>query len=85
MRPQESIDNIHAHHQSCERKQESQDWEITIRKPNAFQGDSNLSRIQAFNQADLQIDSYPGRAGSQEGSHGDGVVLSLYQSPSIHC
>ncbi|GAA6073209.1 translation initiation factor IF-2-like [Tachysurus ichikawai] len=36
------------------------DWSLNVRKKWCIVGDSNLSRIPAHNNKDLQIDSYPG-------------------------
>ncbi|MGL5757935.1 hypothetical protein [Plesiomonas sp.] len=36
------------------------DWGLTVRKKWCIVGDSNLSRIPAHNNKDIQIDSYPG-------------------------
>ncbi len=37
-----------------------QDWRLKVEKPNIIIGDSNLSRVPVFEDADLQVDSFPG-------------------------
>lgn len=42
------------------RSRKLQDWKIRAIKPVVFLGDSNLSRIPAFKNPHIQVDSYPG-------------------------
>lgn len=41
-------------------KRKAAQWDIHIRKPIVFLGDSNLARIPAFKHPQIQVDSYPG-------------------------